>query len=384
MCYHRTMRRFVLVAMGLLLTALPAHAADALAEARRLYNAGKFDLAAAAGARSDDRRRHRRCRPGRARPDSARTVPAARAPRGLHGGARVAARRRTPVRCITASALELSIGLARGRCTSTIDSGPRPSCSKRRWTDRWCSARRRTSACSTGGRPRSTATRSRGRSEERPAIYARILERMSAELATDGGSAPASYWLVAAARGTGDLERAWQAAIAGWVRASQAPDRGAALRADLDRLVTQAIIPERAARLKIGDPRQAAAGMATSGRRSRRGGRSSGKRSTGARLGSAQQRSSQRPRSALRFLPVLADADVDRQRHRQRDGALHQARARAAAALVRRFLRGPRTAARRGRSGSSARVRRRCRAAPRGRRSSRASGCRRRCPGSAC
>jgi len=88
------------------------------------------------------------------------------------------------------------------------------------------------------------------------------LGRMSAELATDGGLAPASYWLVVAARGTGDLERAWQAAIAGWVRASQAPDGGAPLRADLDRLVTQTIIPERATRLKISDPRQAAAGMA--------------------------------------------------------------------------------------------------------------------------
>ena len=73
--------------------------------------------------------------------------------------------------------------------------------------------------------------------EERPAIYARILDRMTAELAADGG-------------------------LAGWVRASQAADGGAALRADLDRLVTQAIIPERATRLKISDPRQAAAGMA--------------------------------------------------------------------------------------------------------------------------
>src|SRR4029078_1155732 len=40
--------------------------------------------------------------------------------------------------------------------------------------------------------------------EERPAIYARILGRMSAELATDGGLAPASYWLVVRGRGTGD------------------------------------------------------------------------------------------------------------------------------------------------------------------------------------
>ena len=42
----------------------------------------------------------------------------------------------------------------------------------------------------------------------------------------------------------------WYAAAAGWVGALLARDRGAALRADLDRLVTQAIIPERASRLQ--------------------------------------------------------------------------------------------------------------------------------------
>ena len=84
---------------------------------------------------------------------------------------------------------------------------------------------------------------------------------MRAELAVDTGSSPASYWLAAAARGVGDLERAWQAAMAGWVRAGLAQDRGAAVRADLDRLVTQAIIPERAGRLRTGDTRRAAVGM---------------------------------------------------------------------------------------------------------------------------
>ena len=84
---------------------------------------------------------------------------------------------------------------------------------------------------------------------------------MRGELAPTPASSPASYWLAAAARGTGDLDRAWQAAIAGWVRASLARDRGAALRADLDRLVTEAIIPERAARLQTRDHRQAAGGM---------------------------------------------------------------------------------------------------------------------------
>ena len=48
---------------------------------------------------------------------------------------------------------------------------------------------------------------------------------------------------------------------AGWIRAALGRDRGVALRADLDRLVTQAIIPERAA---------PAAGDAIAARRSRR------------------------------------------------------------------------------------------------------------------
>ena len=81
-------------------------------------------------------------------------------------------------------------------------------------------------------------------SERRP-LYARIVNRMEEELRRDAGSAAASYWLVAGARGSGDLERAWGTAIAGWVRASMAGDRRVALRADLDRIV-QAIIPERA------------------------------------------------------------------------------------------------------------------------------------------
>jgi hypothetical protein len=43
----------------------------------------------------------------------------------------------------------------------------------------------------------------------------------------------------------GDVQRAWQAAIAGWVRASFAADGGSAVRQDLDRLVIEAIIPDR-------------------------------------------------------------------------------------------------------------------------------------------
>ena len=69
---------------------------------------------------------------------------------------------------------------------------------------------------------------------------------MRDELTARPGSAAAAYWLAAAARAQGDLQAAWDAAEAGWVRASLATDRGAALRADLDRLMLVAIVPERA------------------------------------------------------------------------------------------------------------------------------------------
>ena len=81
---------------------------------------------------------------------------------------------------------------------------------------------------------------------ERPPLYARIVGKMEEEVRRDTVSAAASYWLVAGARGSGDLERAWDAAMAGWARASLTGDRRTALRADLNQIVTQAIIPERA------------------------------------------------------------------------------------------------------------------------------------------
>lgn len=91
---------------------------------------------------------------------------------------------------------------------------------------------------------------------DRDRIYARMLERMEGELLTAPGSVAANYWLPAAARGVGDLDRAWQAAMAGWVRASLAGVHGAALRADLDRLVVSAIIPDRAREVAVSRPEQ--------------------------------------------------------------------------------------------------------------------------------
>lgn len=81
---------------------------------------------------------------------------------------------------------------------------------------------------------------------DRQAVYQRMRNRLEDELALHPGSAAAAYWLAASARSQGDLQSAWDAAQAGWVRAPLAADHGVALRADLDRLVLRVIIPERA------------------------------------------------------------------------------------------------------------------------------------------
>ncbi|MGE5361215.1 MAG: hypothetical protein ACM3NQ_19535 [Bacteroidales bacterium] len=82
--------------------------------------------------------------------------------------------------------------------------------------------------------------------EDREATYARIVERVQRELQLEPASTAGAYWLAAASRGLGGLQDAWDAAISGWVRALLSPAGGPALREDLERLVTIAIIPERA------------------------------------------------------------------------------------------------------------------------------------------
>jgi hypothetical protein len=81
--------------------------------------------------------------------------------------------------------------------------------------------------------------------DRRQVVYQRILLRMEDEVRDDASNPAANYWLAVSARGTGDLDRAWHAAIAAWVRAVLAPDGGTALREDLDRLVTQALLSDR-------------------------------------------------------------------------------------------------------------------------------------------
>jgi hypothetical protein len=75
--------------------------------------------------------------------------------------------------------------------------------------------------------------------------YAAMLSAVRGELERDPLSRPTAYWVVVAARGAGDFDGAWNAAVTGWIRTGAQPD-GQQLRSDLDRFVTQTLIPERA------------------------------------------------------------------------------------------------------------------------------------------
>lgn len=81
--------------------------------------------------------------------------------------------------------------------------------------------------------------------DPRQAWFERVSTRMQAELASDPSSATATYWAVVALRGTGDIMRAWYAAVAGWARSRLMGERSAAFRADIDRVVLEGIIPDR-------------------------------------------------------------------------------------------------------------------------------------------
>jgi hypothetical protein len=81
--------------------------------------------------------------------------------------------------------------------------------------------------------------------EPRAVVFGRMRDRMTRELARNPTSAAAAYWSVVAARGAGDALGAWDAAIAAWVRARLAGSRSAQLRADLDKLVLEGVIPDR-------------------------------------------------------------------------------------------------------------------------------------------
>lgn len=80
---------------------------------------------------------------------------------------------------------------------------------------------------------------------ERRALFEALASRMEAEQAENPESAAAAYWMAAALRGADEPVAAWHAATAGWVRARLTGARSAGLRADLDKLMLQGIIPDR-------------------------------------------------------------------------------------------------------------------------------------------
>ena len=82
--------------------------------------------------------------------------------------------------------------------------------------------------------------------DRRARLYGQISARMDDELRRDPAGAPANYWRAVAERGAGDLDAAWDASVAAWVRATLDPASSSALRSDIDLLVTGALIPERA------------------------------------------------------------------------------------------------------------------------------------------
>jgi tetratricopeptide (TPR) repeat protein len=252
--------RVLPIILALWMAASPATAAvDPLAAARKLYNQGEYDKALEAAkeaAANPATAAAARLVIGRIRLERYRQT----AQRGDLEEGRIALRALDTKALDARERIELQVGLAEilyfddqfGAAAEILDSVLDASQllgaeAHERALDWWASALDRYAQA----RPVA----------DRIPIYARAIERMEGELRRDPSSTAAAYWLVAATRGAGDLERAWSAAAASWVRAMLAADRGAALRADLDRLVTQALIPDRAARLVVRDRRQAMTSM---------------------------------------------------------------------------------------------------------------------------
>jgi hypothetical protein len=84
-------------------------------------------------------------------------------------------------------------------------------------------------------------------------LFLSLAHEMRDALSRSPESSAAPYWVAAALRGAGEPAAAWDAAAAGWVRARLAGERSATLRADLDKLVLQGVIPDRVKALPPAD-----------------------------------------------------------------------------------------------------------------------------------
>lgn len=244
----RIVRAFVIAAVPVLIGARADGADDPLAKARLLYNQHQYEAAVNAA---------EQVRLASARPDAADLVAAraylerfrASAASDDLTNARERFRRIDPQRFDDRERLEYIVGLgealylegAYGAAATIFDSillgqDLLAGAARDRVLDWWADTIDR------DARVRAAS----GAGLDRAAVYQRIRSRMEDELATHPGNPSAAYWLAAAARAQGDVQGAWDAAEAAWTRAPLGSDRGAALRGDLDRLMTRGIIPERA------------------------------------------------------------------------------------------------------------------------------------------
>ena len=97
----------------------------------------------------------------------------------------------------------------------------------------------------------------------RSEAFGRMRDRMASELMRNPASAAAGYWVVVGTRGTGDAIAAWDAATASWVRARLAGEHSASLRADLDKLMLEGIIPDRSLSFPADQREQAGSNLRT-------------------------------------------------------------------------------------------------------------------------
>jgi hypothetical protein len=238
------MRSILAVAVLVLVCPIAAAAQSDLERARMLYNEGKFDDSITVAALA------------KARPaaEASATLIAARArlerfrqnsdPQDL-GSARTALVSLNPRSLAPQEIIEWQIGLGTtlflenqpgpaAEMFSTILPTARASLSAaelEKLVEWWASTAARVAESYSGA--------------ARKDAYAAMLKAVRDEVGRNPLSWPASYWLVVAARGAGDLDGAWNAAVTGWIRAGSHQD-GKHLREDLDRFVTQTLIPERA------------------------------------------------------------------------------------------------------------------------------------------
>jgi tetratricopeptide (TPR) repeat protein len=258
------MRTYGLIVIALILTSVGsawANEPPALAKARALYNAGDFEGAidAASLARKDAEwadaaalvvaRAHLERYRERA---DAEDLAAARAALGAVCAAVLTPR--DQVDLIVGLGLSLYLSETYGAAAELFETalsraallGPRDRLLLLDW---WATALDREAQI----RP----------ADRRARVFERIASRMNEEIQRDPGSPVANYWLAVSARGAGDIDAAWNFAIAAWVRSTLSPDTTERLRDDLDRLVTQALIAERSRTLVSREPQDAVTALKT-------------------------------------------------------------------------------------------------------------------------